>query len=114
MSGKSKKGRHRHRPQKQNRKRQREDESVSGSDSDGTPQPHRVAKRACREVSPSLPSKKKKEACHGFGSDPFHIKKTQLSTKEDPTLVNFKVLTSVVMYCSDVFSRWQWRYTSML
>ncbi|KAE9407724.1 hypothetical protein BT96DRAFT_986368 [Gymnopus androsaceus JB14] len=80
---------------KQNRKRQREDESVSGSDSDGTPQPHRVAKRACREVSPSLPSKKKKEARHGFGSDPFHIKKTQLSTKEDPTLVNFKMAVEV-------------------
>ena len=102
MSGRSRRGRHRHRPQNHTRKRQREDESGSSSDSDGTPQPRRAAKRARQEEAPLKPSKKKK--AHGIGSDPFHIRKTQLATKEDPTLANFKVLTCFTDSCYDVLT----------
>lgn len=97
MSGRSKRGRNQRHPQNHTRKRQRKDDSCSSSDSDGTPQPQRATKRARQDETPSKPSQKKKTR-HGIGSDPFHIRKTQLGTKEDPTLINFKVLILLYRY----------------
>ena len=74
-----------------NGKRPRKAES-SGSESEDSRKSRRANKKARgKGTSPTPKSIPKKKKAHGIGSDPFHITKNQLPTKEDPTLANYKV-----------------------